>query len=116
MEWSGWKKIAIKKGFYENNLPVYDGPAIYHLGTGSPNGGSITTKYLGRADNLRNRILGYARDGSHLWNEAINPNLNRGYALYYRYYKVKTPEQVRILEREHLLKTNYDWNIQNNLK
>jgi hypothetical protein len=116
MRWSGWKKIAIKKGFYEENLPDYDGPAIYQLGRGSPNGGAISEKYLGRADNLRTRISSYARHGSHLWNDAINPTLNKGYALYYRYYKVKTPERVRILESSHLLSKTYDWNIQNNMR
>ncbi|MGD0080830.1 MAG: hypothetical protein ABSB80_09325 [Methanoregula sp.] len=116
MEWCTWKKIAVKKGFYGDNLPVYDGPAIYQLGVRNPNGGSVSTKYLGRADKLRTRISSYARDGSHLWNDVINPTLNKGYTLYYRYYKVKTPEQVRILEKEHLLKKNYDWNIQNNMR
>ena len=116
MEWSSWKKIAIKKGFYSENLPIHDGPAIYELGVGNPNGGAVSAKYLGRADNLRARISTYARDGSHLWDEVINPTLNRGYALYYRYYKVKTPEQVRVLERKHLMAKNYNWNIQNNTR
>ncbi|MFA5213547.1 MAG: hypothetical protein WC406_09450 [Methanoregula sp.] len=116
MEWSSWKKIAIKNKFYGENLPAHDGPAIYQLGIRNPNGGAVATKYLGRADNLRNRISSYARDGSHLEEDAIKPILNKGYTLYYRYYKVKTPEQVRVLERNHLLKKDYDWNIQNNLR
>jgi len=116
MEWSSWKKLAIKKGYYEKNIPVYDGPAIYQLGIGNPSGGAVTTKYLGRADNLRVRMLTYARDGSHLCDEVINPRLNQGYALYYRYYKVKTLERVRVLEKKHLLAKNYDWNIQNNTR
>jgi len=114
MEWSNWKKIAIKKGFYAENLPIHAGPAIYQLGVRSPNGGAVSIKYLGRADNLRARITQYARDGSHLWDEVINPSLNQGKTLYYRYYKVKTPEQVRVLEKKHLLAKTYDWNIQNN--
>ena len=116
MEWASWKKIAIKKGYFENNLPIYDGPAIYQLGIGKPSGGVISVKYLGRADNLRGRISQYARDGSHLWEDVINPRLNQGYALYFRYYKVKTPEQVRLLEKKHLLAKTYDWNIQNNTR
>jgi hypothetical protein len=116
MVWTRWKKIAIKKGFYFDNLPLHDGPAIYQLGIGNPNGGVVSTKYLGRADNLRGRISKYARDGSHLSEEVINPRLNQGYALYYRYYRVKTPEQVRVLEKKHLLAKNYDWNIQNNMR
>jgi len=116
MRWSVWKKFAIKKGFYGNALPQYYGPAIYQLGVGSPEGGVVSEKYLGRADNLHDRISQYARHGSHLWKDVINPSLNRGYALYYRFYRADTPKKVRELEKKHLAVRNYDWNIQNNLK
>jgi hypothetical protein len=113
MNWSSWKKIAIWDGYYKENLPDYTGPAIYQLGLGDPQGGSKKNKYLGKAKNLYTRILPYSRDNSHLY-EVIVPNLRKGYALYYRYYKVRDPSLLLQIEKAHLLKENYDWNIQNN--
>lgn len=114
MQWSPWTKIAIKKGYFSERLPEFDGPAIYQLGIGSPQGGTVTIKYLGKADNLRKRITQYAGASSHL-GDVIDPNLRRGKALYYRYYRVNAPEKLLSLEKTHLRARKYDWNIQNNV-
>ena len=113
MNWSSWKKIAVRNGYLAENLPDYTGPAIYQLGIGDPSGGHVRIKYLGKAVNLYNTILHYSKDNSHLY-EVIIPNLRKGYALYYRYYRVKDSNLLIKIEKTHLLNENYDWNIQHN--
>ena len=74
--------------------------------------------YVGRSSGgqdfgLRERILEYCTNGSHK-DQLINDALEKGFELWVRTKRAKSPDDAENKEKELLDKYNYAWNISNN--
>ncbi|XP_057765625.1 protein EFFECTOR OF TRANSCRIPTION 2-like [Salvia miltiorrhiza] len=145
-----WEDYSMGKEGVERyrteNLPNWTScPGVYELGiaTSRPQSGRETRKldsssvipvYLGQADNLRNRLQQYGRDGAHLENgytssktvscQSISshkgPGLftdifSRGLPIVYRCAPIKSKNDAEITEKQLLDKFDYAWNKGSNV-
>ncbi|KAH6779063.1 hypothetical protein C2S52_010300 [Perilla frutescens var. hirtella] len=122
------------------NLPNWTScPGVYELGitTSRPRSGttrkldssSVIPVYLGQADNLRNRLQQYGRDGNHLEKGCTSSKIfncqsvsshkgpglftdifSRGLPIAYRCAPIKSKKDAEITEKELLDKFDYAWN------
>ena len=112
MSWTNWRKLAEKGVWYDDDFD-YDGPACYELGTGGPRGGQIEIHYVGDTRSERQRMVAYARHGSHL-STIIDSHLRRGWTLYYRAIACSSKREAKRLQDNFLRDFHYDWNRQLN--
>ena len=106
--WTEPRLIAFGSSWYEC-WDDYHGPACYELGTGGPRGGSIQWHYVGETSNERQRMIVYARDGSHL-SATIDWHLREGWGLYYRSRAYPTKLLAKQAQDNLLARFEYDWN------
>jgi hypothetical protein len=106
--WTQPRLIAYKDEWYDDSFD-YDGPACYELGTGGPRAGNVQWHYVGETSNERQRILAYARSGSHL-SKTINWHLRQGWHLYYRSRACSTKDEAKRMQDNLLAQHEYDWN------
>lgn len=109
MGWTRWRKIA-EGDEYLSDWSDYDGPAVYELGTGRPDGGDIQPHYVGETQCECERINAYARHGSHL-RCIIEIHLDLGRSLYYRATACGSKNEAKRRQDELLRRFDYDWNI-----
>jgi hypothetical protein len=109
MAWTGWRKLAEKGIWYDNQFD-YDGPTCYELAIRGPRGGQHTTVYCGHSSNEDRRMLDYGSNGSHL-EDIIQRHLEDGWHLYYRGWCCGSKKQGEAMERRMLSKWDYPWNL-----
>ncbi|MBN1194475.1 MAG: hypothetical protein JXA08_03890 [Methanomicrobiaceae archaeon] len=113
MVWTRWLKVAEGRDYFNKNIPQWEGPACYELGTQKPRGSTVDIKYVGETTNLKIRISSYARNGSHL-EYYIDDALRMGKSLFYRYQRKDSKEDAMRMQNNLLLKYDYPWNYQRN--
>lgn len=109
MGWTRWRKIA-ERAEYIDDWSDYDGPAVYELATGGPDGKRIRVHYVGETQCESARIGAYARHGSHL-RRIIDDHLDRGWSLYYRAIACTSKDEAKRRQDDLLRRFEYDWNI-----
>ncbi|KAG8376112.1 hypothetical protein BUALT_Bualt09G0029500 [Buddleja alternifolia] len=126
---SDWEDYSCGKQGAEKyrtqNLPsLISCAGVYELGIGisRPQSGrgprildssSVVPVYLGQADNLRNRLQQYGRDGAHLGKEGpglFTDIFSKGLPIVYRCAPVKSKKEAEITEKQLLDKFDYAWN------
>ncbi|KZV29642.1 hypothetical protein F511_00920 [Dorcoceras hygrometricum] len=126
-----WEDHSLGKGaerYRTHNLPNCTScPGVYELGVGisSPLLGrdkrrldsrAVVPVYLGQADNVRNRLQQYGREGAHLANPCSNgPGLfteifSKGVPIVYRWAPMKNKKDAEKTEALLLQKFDYAWN------
>jgi hypothetical protein len=88
----------------------YHGPAVYELGTCGRRLGSLQWHYVGETICERSRLSCYARSGSHL-GKIIDDHLDKGWAIAYRAYAVRSKREAIALQNRLLARFEYDWNL-----
>ncbi|XP_075512844.1 LOW QUALITY PROTEIN: protein EFFECTOR OF TRANSCRIPTION 2-like [Primulina tabacum] len=143
---SDWKDLSLgKEGavrYRIHNLPNCTScPGVYELGVGISrprlgrderklDSSAVVPVYLGQADNVRNRLQQYGREGAHLGNRCSNgeavgiyqsicsdrgPGLfteifSKGFQIVYRWAPMKNKKDAEITEALLLEKFDYAWN------
>ncbi|KAL3532597.1 hypothetical protein ACH5RR_006118 [Cinchona calisaya] len=100
-------------GVYELGIAIWRSKTGRETGKLDPD--FVIPVYLGKADNVRNRIQQYGRDGAHLENAQIGPGLFRdifakGYSIVYRWAPMKNTRDAEKTESDLLDKFDYAWN------
>ncbi len=110
--WTGWRKIADRRGWYPNVLD-WVGPACYELAIAGPRRGNLKIVYVGETSNEKKRMAAYARHGSHL-SKIICWHLQRGWDLYYRARMAQSKDDAARMQDNLLDRWDYDWNLKLN--
>lgn len=112
MGWTSWKKIAEHGLWYDDDFDEYTGPACYELAIGGPRLGDLTIVYIGETKSEKERILKYAKNGSHI-SEIIYLHLKEGWHLYYRATALSSKKEAKEMQDRLLLNfgnSRYPWN------
>jgi hypothetical protein len=107
-QWTAWRKIADRLGWYSESLD-WDGPACYELAIAGPRGGDLRIVYVGETSNEKRRVVAYASHGSHL-SRIINWHLREGWHLFYRAQAVRSKKVAVQMQDNLLARWKYDWN------
>ncbi len=107
--WTGWRRIA-EKGFWYDEELDWDGPACYELAIAGPRGGNRRVVYVGETQSESKRVASYARSGSHL-SAVIHEHLRDGWHLLYRARIAASKEEAVRMQDNLLWRYDYDWNL-----